>query len=481
MSIAKFKGEVENYLQNDQNNFDSKIDGVFSTLRIRTLLCRTNIKKEQGFHAAHLLYILIMLPLLKLGTVHSFCKKQWEHWSSGGRDAFYRFKQKAYRWRTFMYKFSAEIFTGINLDSCPREELYFVIDDTILEKLGKMMENVSYIYDHNLGRSVLGFCIVTLGLLTGNGFYVIDFSYRFGKKRHPRSPEEIIGDPMSVSGRRSYEAKHHTKLELALMMIETAVSYGICPGYVLFDSWFAWPCFINAIRSIADKSIHVVCRLKNGNVQYLYKGGLYTLAELYRKVRKQFKKDKRTGLLLARITVRLPNSDEDAVIVFSKGYKEPEDDTVKGKKKKKEPKWAAFLSTDTALHSSTVIKKYTKRWSVEVCYKECKQMLGLGKDQSSDFNAQVFAATASFMRYNLLNYLNEKENHATLGILFEHLVDDTAVITYSRRLWDFFRGLFVISFETVFNIFEIEDDFQTYIDVLTDALKGSTPIGGCET
>ncbi len=187
--------------------------------------------------------------------------------------------------------------------------------------------------------------------------------------------------------------------------------------------------------------------LKNGNVRYLYKGRLHTLAELYKKVRKQFEKDRKTGLILARITVRLPDSDEDAVIVFSRGYKEPEDDTAKGRKKKKKTGWVAFLSTDTSLHSSTIIRKYTRRWATEVCYKECRQMPALGKDQSNDFNAQVFATTASFMRYNLLNCLNEKENHATMGDLFEHLTDDYAVITYSQRLWDFFPGSFCRQFQ----------------------------------
>ncbi|MDM8553876.1 hypothetical protein QUF75_04005 [Desulfococcaceae bacterium HSG7] len=40
---------------------------------------------------------------------------------------------------------------------------------------------------------------------------------------------------------------------------------------------------------------------------------------------------------MARLRVRLPDSEEDVVIVFSKGYKEPEDDTVKEWKKKKPP------------------------------------------------------------------------------------------------------------------------------------------------
>ena len=214
----KFKGEIENYLGNGHNNFDSKIDHAFSSLRVRTLLSRTGIVKEQGFHAANLLFILTIPPLLRLGTVCSFWKKQWEHWLSCGKDTFYRFRRKAYRWRTFMYKLCLEIFHEIGLGKCPREETYFIIDDTILEKTGKKIENLSYVFDHNLGCSVLGFCIVTLGILTGNGFYMVDFAYRFGKKRNEASPEKI-GDPRSISGQRSYEAKHHTKLGLALMMI----------------------------------------------------------------------------------------------------------------------------------------------------------------------------------------------------------------------------------------------------------------------
>jgi IS4 transposase len=53
-----------------------------------------------------------------------------------------------------------------------------------------------------------------------------------------------------------------------------------------------------------------------------------------------------------------------------------------------------------------VIKKYTKRWAIEVFFKESKQLLGLGKEQSNSFQAQVFSATTSFIRYNLLVYLN---------------------------------------------------------------------------
>jgi len=186
-------------------------------------------------------------------------------------------------------------------------------------------------------------------------------------------------------------------------------------------------------------------------------------------------------LLLKRVTVKMPGSHEEAVIVFAKGYSEPEQETVKGMKKPKTPKWVAFLCTDTRLHSATIIKKYTKRWSVEVSFKECKQLLQLGKEQSQSFQAQVFATTISFLRYAILNFLNEIENKKTPGYLFETMVDDTAVITYAQRLWDFFRGLFEVSISKIFKLFEIEDDFHSYLNALDLTLKDSSPILGCET
>lgn len=479
-NCKKFKGEIENYVRKGSNIFESKIERAFSALRLKTLLTRNKIKKKDGYHAAHLLFTLTLLPILKVPTVHSFCLRHLEQWSKSRKDTFYRFKNSPYRWRSFMSNVINCISTLLRFEAIPREERYFIVDDSILTKRGRKIENVSYVFDHNIGHSVLGFCTVTLGLFTGQGFYPLDFAYRFGKTRHPKSPEEKIGDPRSISGQRSYEAKHCTKLELAQRMIQGALHRGINAGYVLFDSWYAWPVLINAIRNMC-KHLHVICRLKDSKVRYEYKGKKYQLSELYQKIKSDFKKDIRTGLLLKRVMVKLPDSNEDAVIVFSKGYREPEEDLVKGKKKEKEPKWVAFLSTDTRLHASTIIKKYTKRWTIEVFFKECKQLLDFGKDQSNNFNAQVFATSLSFLRYNLLNFLNEKDNFDTTGALLQYMSDESAIITYAQRLWDFFRGLFCVSFATIFKLFKIEEKCSTYIDALTDILCASTPIRGCET
>jgi len=476
----KFKGEIENYLRKGQNNFDVKIDRAFCSLKFKTWLCRSGIIKKGGYPSSHILLVLFVLPLLRLKTVNSFCNKKWHQWSVAGKDAFYRFKMHPYRWRSLFYKVMIEISSQLQFSQKPREDSYFIIDDTVLPKRGKLIKNVSYIYDHSVGRSVLGFCIVSLGLFTGSGYYPLDFSYWVSKKRHEKSPVVDNGDPRSISGQMSLEAHRCTKLELALRMIERAVSQGLHAGYVLFDSWYAWPSFIWTIRNI-QKDLHVICRLKDSKILYGYKGRKYRLSALYQKVKKDLRKSQRTGLLLKRVKVNMPGSNDPVIIVFAKGYNEPEESGLKGKKKQKKPSWVAFLGTDIRLQASTVIKKYTKRWACEVFFKESKQLLYLGKDASNSFQSQVCATTISFIRYALINYLNEKEHHMSFGHLFEELADETATFTYAHRIWQFFKDLFEISFSKIFELFEIEDDFQLFFDTLNQSVSRFAPIQGCET
>ena len=64
----RFKGEIENYLRNGQKHFDSKINDAFNSLKFKTWLSRCNIIKKDGYPASHLLFILFLLPVLKLKT-----------------------------------------------------------------------------------------------------------------------------------------------------------------------------------------------------------------------------------------------------------------------------------------------------------------------------------------------------------------------------------------------------------------------------
>jgi len=480
----KFKGEIERYLVKTSYHFDSKIREVFESLGTKTCLCQSNIIKHDGYHAAHILFVLVMFPLLKLETIHTFCNKHWYSWSICKKDTFYRFKNNAsYRWRSFLSKINQRLFEKIEYSNIPLQNRYFLIDDTILKKAGKMIENVSYIYDHSVGKSVLGHCITVLGAFTDHGTYILDYAYRFSNKHHRRSVQTTDVKNNTAAGKRITEARKYSKLKLAEGMIKRAISNGFVPGYILFDSWYAWPSFIEAIRKI-KKNLHVICRLKqvkDSHRFYHYEGKAYALNALYKKVKNQFKTDRKTRLDIARVRVTLDGSNENVVIIFTKGYKEPDLDQIPGKKQEKELDWSAFLSTDTTLQSATIIMKYTKRWSIEVCFKECKQSLGLGKDQSNSFNAQLSSTTISFLRYNFLNFLNQIENYQTLGELFNGLVDDTAVVTYAHRLYEFFIGLFRLSLSKIFQMFNLTEDFNVFLSTLTAELIGIEAFRGCET
>jgi len=114
-------------------------------------------------------------------------------------------------------------------------------------------------------------------------------------------------------------------------------------------------------------------------------------------------------------------------------------------------------------------------------FKEYKLLPGLGKEQSNDFNAQVFSTIACFLRYDLMNFMNENENYTTMGDLFQDIADESETITYSQRLWDFFHGLFQVAISEIFGLFEIKEKCFSYINAFTQVLCESTPFQGCET
>ena len=197
-SCKKFKGEIENYLGKSQNHFDSKIQEVFLSLKVKTWLCRTDIVKQDGYHALHILLVLIMIPFLDVKTVHTFCQKQWQIWSLCKKDMFYRFKNNAkYRWCLFMRKINIEIFKLLELKKNATAGNIFLVDDSNLVKTGRKIENISYVHDHHLNQRLHGYCIVALGLLIPKGFYNLDFAYWFGKERYRKSPEETL-EPLAV-------------------------------------------------------------------------------------------------------------------------------------------------------------------------------------------------------------------------------------------------------------------------------------------
>jgi len=86
-------------------------------------------------------------------------------------------------------------------------------------------------------------------------------------------------------------------------------------------------------------------------------------------------------------------------------------------------------------------------------FKESKQLLGLGKNQSQDFDAQIASNTISFIQYIILATHKRANNYETIGGIFKGTKDDIAEQIFTDRLFVLIMELI----EMLVNILNILD------------------------
>lgn len=127
-------------------------------------------------------------------------------------------------------------------------------------------------------------------------------------------------------------------------------------------------------------------------------------------------------------------------------------------------KWKVFITTDTSLSFIKMIEIYQIRWSVEVFFRETKQLLGLGKCQSNDFDAQVADTTVTMVQYILLTLKYRFENYETMEALFAQVKEGILQYLLDERLW----GLFVELVPIIEVLFDGVDEMEILERVLND-------------
>jgi len=93
-------------------------------------------------------------------------------------------------------------------------------------------------------------------------------------------------------------------------------------------------------------------------------------------------------------------------------------------RKGKNGAWHTIVSTDTNLSFSKMIKIYNIRWTIEVFFKEAKQLLGLGKSQSTNFDVQIAQTTITMIQYLMISLKYKMEAYETIDGLFKDLKQD---------------------------------------------------------
>jgi len=475
--MPAFHGQIETVWQDTLSNLDLKVKQTFKVLRIQSHLTAAGIRKWAGYPAAQLLYVLVNLVFMHIHSVGEFAHRTLVALSPAKKDAFYRFKNHDFSWRSFQWRLIGYLQQLLNWSQYSPQDSYFVIDPTPLPKRGQKMEELSWVYDHSQGKTVLGYEVLTLGLVNPQGFYPLDFGYHFskdkGKHYRPAQPTQA----RSSTARRLQEARI-SKLDLSLKMLKKARAQGINAAYVLVDRWFTSPKFMQALRGLG---LHALGRLKKDGTRYQYQGRWLTLAQLYQIKKPDLVLDKELGYQLVNVAVTCPHGLAGN-IVFSKGYQEPDLTHRPGAKLSPKPAWAAFFTTDTSLSAPEVVKKYMNRWSIEVFFKEAKTRLGLGQDQSRTFTAQLCAVTLVFLRYNLLAFLRAQQAQpASIGELFRQVEQEIAPLSYLDQIRSYFRKFLLYTLEVIGQWAHSLDQFRDCITIIINSIN-EIPIGQeCET
>jgi len=211
-------------------------------------------------------------------------------------------------------------------------------------------------------------------------------------------------------------------------MLKRSWNYGIEASFVLFDSWFSNDALISKVISIG---YGVICRLKRGKTKYIYQGHGYTLKQLWKKeAKKKTRWLSDMNVKVVSLRVSLPQTGLVQVLFVSDGRKQ----------------WHAFLCSDLELEAGEILKYYARRWSIEVFFKDAKQMLYLGKEQSETFDAVIACYSLVMIRYLFLVYILAKHGHrVSLGPLFQEMVETHLQMFYMAKVWDKVKTLMFVS------------------------------------
>ncbi len=415
-------------------------DFILSSLKCFSFssLCKSlNPVKMKGYSFECIFSILISLPFVGLSNINRLTTSALYSHMQAKKDVFYRFKNNTdICWRMILWlfavKFRKRVEQDTGLQTGPR---CLVIDDSVLEKTGKYIEKVSRLWDHVGNRYVLGVKLLLMGYWDGVSFYPLDFSLHREKGKNNQKPYGLS----KLDYRKQYRKKTRKKgthswdratevdskkTDSAIKMVRRAISQGFKVDYLLMDSWFTSEAFIDLVKKVRNQTVHLIGMYSKCKTRFGFSGGTYT----YRQINNLLGKPKRCRKLrLYYKEATVDYKGTQVKLFFSR----------QGKR----GKWKVFLTTDIQLGFMKMIQIYQIRWTIEVFFKEAKQLLGLGKCQSNDFDAQIADTTITMIQHMLLTLQYRFEHYESKGALFDQIQDGVFRHRLNERLWWLFVDL----------------------------------------
>jgi predicted nucleic acid-binding Zn finger protein len=438
-------------------------DFIFSSLKCFSFsaLCKClNPLKLRGYSFESIFSCLICLPFLGLKTVHSMTGSMLASHIEARKDAFYRLKNNpGICWRMILWLFASKFIklanTGGKSDSDVLRCLIF--DDSTLPKTGRYIEKVSRVWDHVLNQCILGYKLLVMGYWDGCSFIPLDFSLHREKGKNANKPYGLKKKEYRKQYRKKREKGTHawdrakeadsSKIDSVVKMFWRAITQGIKVDYVLMDSWFTCDAFIRMVRRVKSQMVHLIGMYKIYKTRFSYKDQKLT----YSQIRNTLGKAKRCRRLRLYYKEAVVDYNGQPLKMFFS-------------RQGKNGKWRVFITTDPELSFIRMIEIYQIRWSVEVFFKEAKQLLGLGRCQSNDFDAQIADTTITMIQHILLTLQYRMEHYESKGALFENLREGIIQSRLNERLW----GLFIELLRLIEILFDGVDEMEILERILSN-------------
>lgn len=376
------------------------------------------------------------------------------------KNTIYRFCNDAgINWHKFVRLLSERIIRQFMRPATSEKRIeYFVLDDTPFAKTGRKTELVAKFFNHVTMKYQFGFRILTLIWTDEYSSVPIDFCpLSSGKDNLLKCPARKC-DRRSIAGQIRTQSQQKAP-DIILDMLRKAIHAGHSAKYVLFDSWFATPKGITAIKH--ELSLNVIAMLKkSGKVFYEYSGQQLDIKKIYSMNRKRPGRSK----YLLSVEVNLIQKQNGNVVSSIPAriiY-------VRNKSNRKD--WISLISTDLDISEEEIIRRYGARWNIEVYFKTCKQYLKLLKEcNSPSFDAFTCHLAIVAVRYMILS-VSQRSNSddRTVGELFWIITAEVAEISYNHSLCLILQALL----ETIQECFHASDE---QMDAFVLSFMGKLP------
>ena len=336
-----------------------------------------------------------------------------------------------------MWHISLQLWERIHVRSDHQaENVCLILDDTDHEKTGRTIEKIGRVHSHLAHKSVLGFKCLCMAITDGISQILLDFDIvgEKGKKGNYGMSTKEIARRHKTEHKSKILQKRETaydisKIELAKYMIKRAIKRGVKFQYVLADRWFTCKDIVLFIHRRHFKC-HWLGMIKvgeNSKTLYQTEDGKHSAPTLVKLGEKQ-KRQKYSRKLRCFYMVYDAIYGNVPVRIFLI-------------RRTKHGKWNGLLTTDTEMDFFKAWKTYSRRWSLEVVFKDCKTYLGFGKCQSTCFASQIAAATLCCLQYNVLSVARRFSDYETIGGMFREVTRDTIQLSVAQQIWGMLQEL----------------------------------------